>query len=351
MIEHEINVDAQRIICWISLSLMVTVIALQLYIRSLWENASRHAFFFACLMSVYIVHAAHTVSHLARSYGWPSCTWCRVWLVYGRVLYVLSRIITYFFFLQRAKMSQNLAPVASEKCFKYYYPAILLFMWIAFTFGATDNNMNSMAVVQCLVFHAIDYCEYRPGATSVVTIIGPIVEIANSATLLYLFVQPFLIFSRQQNVNESPQLRQMIGNRLRWNIGMSAINLVSTNMILIGWKFISFKFEYCWPLDRTLNVLTSFLMLRKNREWLASNASIALRTFTSLILRREANQGDVQIQAQIVQDPISPKTFPELQVRAVTPLRPLFEHTAVVVDSRIYRSSVELQREQTLSLS
>ena len=324
----EINLDLQRVTSWVCVSLMVATIVLQMRIKSHWEPNSYNLTFFKLLMGVYVVHATHSIAHLARSYAWPSCEWCHFWRLYGAVLYVLSRIVTYAFFLMRAKMSQNLAPVVSMKCFTLYYPLSLLVMWISFTYGAVMYTLNNL-IVKCVSLGSIGdhFCEYEVNAADNLlgTSAGILSELVNTTILLYLFVRPFLIFYRNQNAHhESPELARVIGNRLTWNVGMTAINLVSTNILLILIGLVSTNnLEVCWPLDRALNVVSSFLILKQNREWLARNARKVRRALSSTFRSERTGVPSLSVY-----------TFPEIPQRAHVLLNPVSECSVVVVDSR-----------------
>ena len=54
--------------------------------------------------------------------------------------------------------------------------------------------------------------------------------------------------------------------------------MLSTFTIVVGFVF-SEDFEYVWPMDRMLNVVTCFVMLGRNRQWVKTNVLDRLGLF------------------------------------------------------------------------
>ena len=193
MDDHQINLDAQRAICWTCFIIMTFVLYLQVRITGGWHIQNGHNIFYWTLLGLYLVHALHVISHLCRSYAWPVCSACLGWRIYGSVFFVLSRVITYSFMLQRTKLTQimydaqDIEPILSPRCFKVYFPMILFFLWIAFTFGAVDHDAN-MVNARCRTLgNGRSYCEYLVGPvslSSVTPLIGPLVEVIFTLVLL-----------------------------------------------------------------------------------------------------------------------------------------------------------------------
>lgn len=76
--------------------------------------------------------------------------------------------------------------------------------------------------------------------------------------MLYLFIKPFTAIDIPDKIRRD----------LKWNIWMSGINLGTTIGVAVGHLLISDQFAYLWTADRVVNVVTCFLMIRCNRQWL-----------------------------------------------------------------------------------
>jgi len=252
-------------VLWCSLASIIAIICLQSVIRHNSPN-SRHRNEYKNSISevLYLVYASTLYFHIAGNYAWPSCDFCHSYCIGGAVSYISSRAITFVFLLQRAKLSQSIAPVIDPKWFQFYFPIAIFVIWGVFSFATTLVTVD--IETECHSFAKIHYCHSiigRTDAESIAAVIGiAVVEAAAAIGMLYLFVKPFL------SIDESAEIPAKIKRNLKWMIWMTALNLSTTIFILIGYSLISVQFEYLWALDRALNCVTCFLMIRRNRQWL-----------------------------------------------------------------------------------
>ena len=267
--EHGIDRQIQRLLCWFSIALILFLIALQGYIRMGWDRNERyalvrHSSFYRSLLCVYILYALLAGLNLARNYAWPSCSACVVWVDYlNNACYVTSRIVLWIFLVLRAKMSQGLAPVVSPKFFKYF-PKFLAVLWAVSCVAILDN-----IDIRCRSYHGLRYCQAvytRNLVNSIKVSLGVLLELSMASLMLFLFVKPLLHIERSEAMRGSRE-SDKIRTTLRWNILMSLLCLSSTICVMIGFM-LSEQCEYLWPIDRALNVSTSFLMLGRNRQWI-----------------------------------------------------------------------------------
>merc|ERR1712219_45805 len=84
--------------------------------------------------------------------------------------------------------------------------------------------------------------------TSVLLFLSPIVEFTFTLSLLYLFVRPFYDLSRLSGARGQSRELTQIRSMLNWNMAMSAVNLISSNVILTGHAYSAF-FVYLVPPD------------------------------------------------------------------------------------------------------
>jgi len=116
---------------------------------------------------------------------------------------------------------------------------------------------------------------------------------------------------------------------------------------MIGFQFVSTGFEYAWPLDRTLNVVTSFLILKQNREWLSGNAQLALRAVMAMIrcCWRVWCSCEAPRSQRVAVSSLSPDTLPGIPPRTRTALTAVSELSTIVVDSIEFHEDIEMTEE------
>ena len=262
-----INYDIHRPLCWICAVIVLCTFLAQRIVIGGWGPEQRRRYshnklFMRTLLAIYVVLLAQAVSHIARSFALPTCSSCHAWAMFGGIIYVLAQMLIYWFLVQRAQMSQALlvTPIASKRCFKYYFPAVMLLIWVFATIGVIRQNARSNMDIAC-----VDFCQYdiRKSAGSVTPVLGAVVGLIFTVVVLYLFVKPFARIYRNAQQSRTVQLE------MEWNMACSAVSLVTSNVVSLAYHFVSHKFLYLWPVDIALNAITSFLFLRRNRQWLA----------------------------------------------------------------------------------
>lgn len=281
--------DLQRILCWSALFLVILTIIIQLMIREGWrrdENVHffKNTLFFRSLMALYFGFALESISELASIYGIA----CRCILLESihAVTWLTARCITYFFMVQRAKMSQGLAPVLAPKWFKYHLPISIVVLWLVFAIWIITNRIENPSQynhVECVDIDDIAYCHtvYDVHTTeNVVKVgIGAAIETIIFGVLLYLFVKPFLYIYRSNDVDvhvhglhrHGTSHTDDLRTALKWNVSMSAISFVSSTVYCVGFALFGGYFEYLGPVNRVLNIWSAMFMLGRNRNWLYIN--------------------------------------------------------------------------------
>ena len=260
--EHTINRKVLRGLTWTCLALTIVTAILQTSIRCSKKSSGGQREYNSNVSEVlYAVDALALCVQVLTNYAWPSCSTCDGYVVkFGAVAYVTSRALTIIFMLQRAQMSQNIAPVLSKKWFTRYFPITIFVAWLAFSCAATTSIDGD---ADCHYYNGSDYCQYvfdnQKTGTVATAVVGATVDVVIAIGILYLLVKPFLSIKA---IAENKRIRQM----LRWSIWMIATNLCTTLGIQIGVTLISQQFEYLQPIDRVVNVVTVFLMIERNRQ-------------------------------------------------------------------------------------
>ena len=145
--EHKVDRHAMRIICWSSLIITIIIVILQIVIRRRWRyntNLSERIFYWT-LIAIYISHAINTSMNIAFNNGWPSCTTCTDQVVWGIVVYLITRMFTCLFLLQRAQTAQGIQPAVGPKC-KMFCKMV---HFQKKTINPTVSNMEDMGTVNC----------------------------------------------------------------------------------------------------------------------------------------------------------------------------------------------------------
>ena len=255
---HVVNRTVNRILLWFGLVGVLAVLCLQIIIRHVSNIHRRNTSYVPEVL--YLVYGCTFFFYIAANYAWPSCGACLFQAIGGALAYISSRAITFVFFLQRANVSQAIAPVLGSHWFKQIFPVSIFVIWVGFCIVTVV--VTSDMRVECLRYADIPYCQNKilrkDGRTFAVSIAGALMEIAFATAMLYLFVKPFT----------SIDIPSKIRRDLKWNIYMSGINLGTTIVVLVGHTLVSDDFAYLWTADRVLNVVTCFLMIRSNRQWL-----------------------------------------------------------------------------------
>lgn len=182
---HVINRTVTRFLLWFGLVAIVFVLGLQTVIRRSSNNI-RHRKDSYVPEVVYLVYVSTLLFYIADNYAWPSCGSCMFSIIGGAVVYISSRSITYVFFLQRAKISQAIAPVLGPRWFKHIFPCAIFITWVGFCIAivAVSSDMR----VECLRYSGIPYCQStilrNDGRTMAVSIAGALLEMA-FATSMY----------------------------------------------------------------------------------------------------------------------------------------------------------------------
>lgn len=104
-VQHTLNRSINRINGWISLGVICLILILQPIVKRSWKDAHQRRYrkdsaFYWTLMSVYVVHAIHQLVLLALDYAWQGCGACISLNLTTALIFVVTRITTYFFILQ-----------------------------------------------------------------------------------------------------------------------------------------------------------------------------------------------------------------------------------------------------------
>lgn len=200
-----------RAFCWICLVVIILLIALQLTINCGWNQTQRQRYafkkqraFYWSFISVFLAQLSISIFHLAQSYALGSCNLCKFWSTGNSLSHQTSMLATRFFLMNRAQMAQGIAPVASQRCFKYILPIAFVMIFISFSYGiVTDKNMQ----ISCLRQNNIHFCHMRYDINSetIFSAIGmAIFEAFMCFLLLWLFVKPFMYMFLNDNTHSSP---------------------------------------------------------------------------------------------------------------------------------------------------
>ena len=280
--KHILNRDVQRTSCWITFILISAVFMLQLIIMASWnrnqeqrQRYRKHQAFFRSLMCLYAVFLIDASVDLALNYGQPSCH-CDALIMFAAFTWPLCRCITYYFMLQRARMSQGISAVVSKRCFEFRIPLLLFVFWIFDT--VVFMGIISTYDIECISYGDLKYCQAMekepvPDEVVLLAMLIALIETCIAAFLLYLFIKPLC---QHRSTNQSRDDKRIL-KTLKWNVSMSVLNMTST-IIMLAWNALSLEAEYFWPLDRLINIVSAFAMLGRNRQWIKGRIQKYMRS-------------------------------------------------------------------------
>jgi len=194
---------------------------------------------------------------------------------------MLAGFFMWLFMLQRARMVAMIphSRVIPERCFTCLLPLLLLGLCIFMSAGAaTHDPMKSV----CDKFDGASFCRTQSKIDILQMILVAVFESSIAIFLLYLFVNPMLFIYREDH-QLRPQVIEKVKQNIRWNISMSALNMGSSIFVLVTYP-LNRKFEYVHPIDTALNVMTIFLMLDENRQWLYGKWRTSKQRLTAVLV-------------------------------------------------------------------
>ena len=278
--EHKVDRHAMRIICWSSLIITIIILVLQIVIRQRWRYHAnvRERIFYWTLIAVYISHAINTSMNIAFNYGWPSCTTCTDQVVWGVVVYMITRMFTWLFLLQRALTAQGIErgfePAVGPKWFTHYLPTYFIFTFSTYCVMPFIFKKNYQT--DCFQYGKHGYCELLLEWSTFVTTmyaVGAFCELLNAVGMLWLFIKPIQVIrgSAQSGHSRHSVEGHKLTAKLWWNVVLSTLILTTTLTVNVGYLLVDYRFEYVYYCDRPINVISCFLMLGQNGEWIGDH--------------------------------------------------------------------------------
>ena len=182
-------------------------------------------------------------------------------------IYIFSRGINILFFVYRAKSVQGPNPVLSEKWLTTYIPTfICIFYGICFLGASYDvvTHSNRIICVSNQYSQAMSF-------TSSLTWLYAAVELSITAFITFLFVYPlWKLYKSRRNDNVSIQQQRsmrVLEDALRYGVLMTAINLLSSNNLVIGQLYGKdvVALRYLAIFDPVINIGSTIMLFKRNR--------------------------------------------------------------------------------------
>lgn len=93
------------------------------------------------ILSTLICNFLTLLLQLAIHYAFPNCEICSIGYVINRLLFVTIRCLNRLFFIQRAKLSQEIKPILADKWFDRVLPLIVLGLYGVFVISIISVNI------------------------------------------------------------------------------------------------------------------------------------------------------------------------------------------------------------------
>ena len=183
--------------------------------------------------------------------------------------YFSSRIPTFLFYIERAKISQGIQPVFPMKYFNKIFPSIVCVVgfvavagWALITssktfYCQTPKLQNTLELSICVQDFAVEPTNFI--AVSIICV----VEMTLTCFCMYLFLKP--LHSIQVRNRRHSALKRMV----QINVLGTFLGMLTSNISEV--LFFSDAPLYHWlAVDAVVNVTSMFIMLRCNRDYFAS---------------------------------------------------------------------------------
>ena len=194
----------------------------------------------------------------------------------NNIFYLLSRGFLYLFLIHRAKLSQGMTPIFSEKYFTKIFPSIvwilgsiliIFYVLISFDEWSADHqciapNNNTFDLKWC---ELTKQEEESDSVNYVFLIVGIIFELSVNSFFLYLFVKPLQYIYQDSNVGQNDELKKA----LWYTVILTLIALLTSNITEID-VICDLGLAHWYPFDSLINMICSFLMLKRNRQFVFS---------------------------------------------------------------------------------
>jgi len=187
----------------------------------------------------------------------------------------ICRTINFIFMVHRAKIVQGMTPLLSDNWFDKKLP--IFYVGIG-TFCA--SIMTIFFAVSDITYTCLPYSDtsllHMCYASSINTseIIGQmcmvlymLVMVISTFFLISLFVVPLIRIYRTDlgRLNDNQlRSRKKMKILLKWSVSMSCVNLLTSLIVMLPWKGYVLHEVARW--DFSFNVLTSWLMVTRNRQ-------------------------------------------------------------------------------------
>ena len=209
------------------------------------------------------------------------CIQCKLIVPFRATTYIFARNINYIFFVHRATMSQSPTSIFSKKHSQKILIIIIMFISILMCIGTAYST--STTNIQCIQYKdkyltkwILSRCQTMIGNQIEIGVISIIcADILITIFLLYLHCKPLIeIYKLDFGQLNQTQIRakKKVKTLLICTIILTFINLVSSNIALFGSRILRLNIFICfYGFDPSINVLTTVLIKRKNRNYLKSH--------------------------------------------------------------------------------
>ena len=206
---------------------------------------------------------------------------CDMFSVVTLICYVMGRILTFLFYIHRARTSQGISPVCADRCFTTIFPCILWSIGSAICVGTLvlvvfgkgtewicDTRQSNIVEFKSCVLPIDDDDQTDESAENETNITMLVVVVAVELTLtfffLYLFLRPLRhIYTSRDSAQK--KLKEMV----LINVVLTAIGMISSNIVEIKFLVGVGTFHFA-RFDANINIICIYLMLKRNRDYLRS---------------------------------------------------------------------------------
>eukprot|EP01084_Bolivina_argentea_P074182 134600_1 len=228
-------------------------------------------------MTIFFCNTFALLFQLSVHYVFPNCSICNNGYIIGRLLFVTIRCLNRLFFIQRAKLSQEIKPILSVKYFNKILPLTVLFLYSMFIIGIISINItdtiNHYKKYECIKTEYITkyQClqDTNDNNIDIVYIGSTLVAFITNIVIAFLFLKPMYLIPTIPNsvFSNCKQTRKQYKTVLIYNVVLSMINLLSSQFMVSIWSLYPETFWYMPSIDNMINALTTYLMIGRNRQW------------------------------------------------------------------------------------
>ncbi len=146
---------------------------------------------------------------LSIHYAFPSCGICSSGYIINRLFFVSIRCLNRLFFIQRAKLSQEIKPILADKWFDRVLPLTVLTLYAVFVISIISINIfgNDYNDVECIDTQhddrthkqCINHTLGANGAQDLIYIATSTVAIIINIIIVFLFLKPICLIPSMSN--------------------------------------------------------------------------------------------------------------------------------------------------------